>query len=762
MNFPSVFIRRSDKLNTLENYVPSPMFRKAFDISGKAHSAEITICGLGFYRLFINGAEITKGILAPYVSNPDDIIYYDKYNLAPYLKAGKNALGIMLGNGMLNADGARIWDFDLATFRAAPMTAFEITYKDSDGEHSVASDESVKTADSACYYEDYRCGCFYDARNELDGWNTPEFDDSAWENAVICTPPKGEKMLCKAEPVTLLEGEKPVSIKAGEIADGYMVREDFRGGPYFESAPPKDGYIYDFSTNRAGVFTAKIKDAEAGTKISFQCAEDLDKDGKLWYNNILFYPDGYAQRDIYICRGGEETFTPFFTYHGFRYLMISGIAPEKIEICRNAVTSSLKTAGEFSCSNEIINKIQEIILRSDQSNFVYFPTDCPQREKHGWTGDAAISTEQFLYNFYAENSLKIWLDNIRKAQTEAGVLPGIVPTAGWGFAWGNGPAWDCVIQVLCDAIYRFSGDKSVIEENADALCKYIKYIRTRADQRGLVAVGLGDWLQPHCLSGNPDTPLEVTDSVMCYQIAKNASELFDIIGNAEYKAIADGFAEEMLLSIRRHLISEDGTYALCKTQTAQAIFMYYHIFEDDKLGAAAEKLVEFIKLKNNRIAVGLIGMKALFFALSDNGYADLAYDLIIGPEPSYAKMISDGLTSIPESLDYYERPEQGGVASLNHHFLGVVSAWFYGALGGIRFGLDSVKIIPCIPSSLDSAKASCRGITTEWYKENGKVILLVTAEENISGEILAPLGYKFSDGSVSKPLKTGTFYLSHC
>lgn len=756
MHFPATFIGRSTALNTMEKYVPAPIFRKTFNVSKKAQSAKIIICGLGFYRLFINGIDITKGILAPYISNPDHKVYYDEYNIVKYIKKGKNAIGIMLGNGMINADGGRVWDFDLASFRAAPMVAFEVNI---DGE-VITADESVKTADSACYYDDLRCGCFYNAQNEQPDWNKPDFDDCAWDNAVLRDAPKGEKLLSTAEPISLCSNEPPISVTKGEIAPGYKLRDGgIRGGEFFESAPETQGFIYDFGTNCAGVFTAKIKNATPATKLSFQCAERLDEQGRLDYNNILFYPNGYAQRDIYICRGGQEQFMPLFTYHGFRYLFVSGIDPKNITITRHECTSALKTSGEFWCDNQIINKIQELTLRSDRANFVYFPTDCPQREKNGWTGDASTSAEQFLYNFYAENSLSVWLSNIVAAQNEQGAFPGIVPTGTWGFEWGNGPSWDSVVSVMTDAIYRFSGQAQIINETADALYKYIKYLDTKTDSNGLVAIGLGDWLQPNCLPDSPTTPLVVTDSTMCYQIAKTAAKLFKIKGYNDYCEYAADFADRMLSNIRKHLVSDDGTYALCKTQSAQSLFIYYEIFEKRNIPSAAKILTEFVNSDKNRISSGLVGLKALFFALSDNGYVDLALKLILGDAPSYEYLVKMGFTSLPESLDYYNREQMGGVASYCHHYLGVVSAWFYGSLAGIRFGDENVIIRPCVPNNLNRVKASCRNINVEWKKKGNTVVLKIKAPSGLNGNIIAPNGYVFKDKTNTKQLKSGTYKL---
>lgn len=207
----------------------------------------------------------------------------------------------------------------------------------------------------------------------------------------------------------------------------------------------KRGWLYDFGVNTAGIETLRIK-GERGQQIDLQFAEYINPDGELDYGNLGFYPDGFVQRDVYILKGeGEEVFEPQFTYHGARYCLVLGLTDEQateelltFDICASAIGDR----GDFRCSDDTVNKLQVMTRNSDLSNFYYFPTDCPHREKNGWTGDASVSCEQLSLNFAPEKSYKEWLRNIRKTQKETGELPGIIPTGGWGYEWGNGPAWD--------------------------------------------------------------------------------------------------------------------------------------------------------------------------------------------------------------------------------------------------------------------------------------------------------------------------------
>ena len=229
------FISATDMYSTFEEHVSAPYIRKKFEIKKGFKQCKITICGLGFYKLFINGTEITKGYLAPYISNVDEVIYYDEYDLTNYVNVGKNVIGIILGNGMLNSISGYVWKFDQAPYRSAPKVAFAL---DIDGE-IIEADESCKTHPSPITFDDLRSGERYDARLEIDGWSFPTFDDSSWANVIKVTTPKGVKRITNIDDIKV---ERSV--------------------PYVSYIKSGDGYIYDFGINSSGIVELKINAKE--------------------------------------------------------------------------------------------------------------------------------------------------------------------------------------------------------------------------------------------------------------------------------------------------------------------------------------------------------------------------------------------------------------------------------------------------------------------------------------------------------------------
>ncbi len=740
------------------SFVAAPYFRKTFTVEDAKKECRITVCGLGFYDIFINGKKITKGLLAPYISNPDDIIYYDEYEVSEYLTEGENVLGIQLGNGMQNATGGQTWDFDIAPFRGAPRVAFSI---ETDGKN-IEADSSVKTAPSPIFFDDLRCGCFYDARNETADWARADFDDSAWSNALKAETPRGEARLCEAEPILPYQTLKPVSISRCTLAE-YKPRGDVvKEYSTFPSAE-REGWLYDFGINTAGIETLKIKGVK-GQRIDLQFGEYINGNGELDINNIQFFPNGFSQRDIYILKGeGEEIFEPQFTYHGARYCLVLGITEEQATedlLTFKVCSSRLSETGDFECSDDTVNRLQTMVRNSDLSNFYYFPTDCPHREKNGWTGDAAVSCEQLLMNFAAENSYAEWLRNVRKSQKETGELPGIIPTSGWGFEWGNGPAWDRVIVFLPYYSYILRGDRRILEENAHAIMRYADYISRNRTSRGTVELGLGDW----CPVTTVKAPLEFTDSVVCVDMLGKAEYIFSVLGLKLQEEFCGKLRSEIREAVRKHLVDLETMTAAGCCQTSQAMAIHFDIFEPAEKTEAFRVLLEIIEKSDNRIDFGILGASCLFRVLADHGRADLAYELIVGPDyPSYGNFVERGLTALPEDF----RREGEAPASLNHHFFGDISAWFIEYIAGIRVnpaGNDcrEIRIMPNFISHLDFARASYRTangkISVKWERVEGAIELTVECDAGVYGEIRLPSGYSFKNSRRSiEKLKSGRF-----
>ncbi|NMP37882.1 MAG: family 78 glycoside hydrolase catalytic domain [Clostridiales bacterium] len=752
MDFPLNFIYSGSDYNTYEKHVSAPCFRRSFTLASKPKSAEIMICGLGFYELYINGEKITKGALAPYISNPDDIIYYDTYDIADRLVEGENVIGAVLGNGMQNAPGGKVWDFHLARYRGAPRLALGLEAELADGgEFYLESDESFRTAPSPIFFDDLRSGVFYDARREMNGWCCAGFDDSEWKNAIICEKPRGEALECEADAIVCSAEIAPVEIKKAHLAD-YEPTSHMQGIVPEYPLEHKDGWLYDFGVNTAGTYRLKIN-GRAGQRIDLQFCELIDDDGNPSYRNISFYPDGYSQRDIYICKGGEEVYEPSFTYHGYRYCVVLGLDDEQAKpellTCRVMHSDIDSGRGDFECSDDVVNKIQQCARRSDLANFYYFPTDCPHREKNGWTGDASASCEHMLLNLSPERSYKEWLRNIRKTQREDGSLPGIIPTSGWGYHWGNGPTWDSVLTVLPYYTYIYRGDKEILKENAPSIFRYIDYISRIRDKHGLVKIGLGDWVPVGRGASNYKAPLEVTDTLMCMNICSHACKIFSVLGLDAQQAFTQRIYSELREAARKRFIAPDGVTVLGRCQTSQAAGLYFGLFDNSEKPAAARVLVQLIKEADNCFDVGFVGFRTILHVLADAGEAELAYDIIMHKGfPSYADWIARGATSLWESF----WPEHTHVDSLNHHFLGDVSNFFITKLAGIRvnpFGEDAseVDLRPAFIKQLDFARAHYDTVSgrveVEWKREGNNVKLRVDAADGVKGKIYAPAGYAF-------------------
>ena len=275
--FSTKFISAGKQFSTYTEHVAAPYFRKSFEITENIKNAEITICGLGFYVLYVNGVNITKGYLAPYISNPDNILYYDTYNITDKLKKGKNTIGVLLGNGLLNCIGGGFWQYDKGRFRSSPKLAVsvEIELQNTD-KMIIHADESFKTHPSPILFDDMRCGEIYDARCEIPHWNMPDFDDSSWESAKLCESPRGETKICTAEPIVVGKKIKPLSVRKGKISVLPTVNKGLPDMPLSESE--MTGYIYDFGVNCAGNVTLKIRGTK-GQKISMQFGEILSNHG---------------------------------------------------------------------------------------------------------------------------------------------------------------------------------------------------------------------------------------------------------------------------------------------------------------------------------------------------------------------------------------------------------------------------------------------------------------------------------------------------
>lgn len=702
------FISYGTQFNTLDNHVNAPLFKRVFDCD--VTSATLNIAVVGLYKLYLNGKLLNRSFFAPYMSNPDQVVYTDTYVLDDVLQQKDNVLCVLLGNGFANCNDYEIWGNSNATYRQAPKLALEIV---SDGQTVVQTDENFVVVDSPITFDDFRCGEHYDARLEIANVLT-DVSTNGFDKVTLCQPPKGKLLPNKTQNIVCGDKRKAVSV--------------------VKSAR---GYVYDFGSNDTGVPVLTLN-ATSGQQIDMYFGEVLDGDG-VDLRNISFEATkpGYIQHDSYICKDGEQSYTPSFAWHGCRYCEVVGLSES--QATQEAIVfvpthSDLPLTSSLSCDNAVVNKLVELTLRSDTSNFVFYPYDCPHREKNGWTADGALSAEQMLYCFDALPSFKQWLDMICITQRQDGALPGIVPTAGWGFEWGNGPAWDSVLVELTYQLYRFYGDKNIVVDAAASISKYFDYISSRLNDDGLVNIGLGDWVQTYTLwEGQFETPVEITDSLTMLDLAAKVISLFDSVGkNAENIRL---FATNLKQSFRNKYVV-DGKF-VPTTQTAMAMALQTGVFTAEEDSQVFDSLVAHIHGQGDHFRVGVVGYRYLFDTLVSHGQQDLCFKLITQSSfPSYGYIVEQGATSLWESFEEYYRDNgkllrKDGVPripSFNHHFWGGILAWFYKHIGWINVvSAKEIEICPKVIDGVNSATATYsrlgNSVSVSWAKHNDTIDL---------------------------------------
>ena len=746
MKIQKNFISARADYNTPDNYVPQPYFRRGFEVKSGLVCATLTIGAMGWYEVHINGEDITVGEMASYRANPDHFVYFDRYDITDKLTEGKNVLASVLGNGIQNTV-VRIWGGLNFPWRSAPALSFTIELKYADDTvETVISDEETLCSDSPILFNDYYFGEYYDARLEQKGWDTVDFDDSSWHKPILRKAPRGEARICESEPIKIDEERKVVSI-----------------------TPYEDGYIYDFGVNGAGLCRLHIN-GEEGQKIVTKHFEVM-VDGKPYYKNLCYNGCERMQEDEYTCAGGEATHKPRFTYHGFRYVFVRGIKPEQATedlLTYLVLHTDVAKRGSFWCDNEMINKIQAATVRSDLSNLMHIPTDSPHREKNGWTADAALSAEQMLYNLGPENLFKEWMRSVYRSVNTDGMIPGIVPTSDWGYEDFNGPCWDCVLVYLPYYVYKFRGDKDIIREAVNPLMHYLTYLYgiIRPDDLIEAPGGLGDWAQTGRSSGRAfKTPVIVTDTIVSMDIADKCAFIFEELGMEENAEYARKLSKRLYGGIRRNFFDFSTGYVNGDTQTSCALALFYDLLETEE---EKQKVLDYllnliINKDKEHMNVGVIGNRALFRVLCDNGYTDLAFKMVVRPDfPSFGNLIQRGATTLWEFHD----PEGGKIDSLNHHFWGDISAWFYQYLAGIDINptakdITHVDIKPVFPKGLNAVKAEHElvhgklSVAINRTDKEGSIEII--SPDSVHGDIILPEGWKFATGETKLPLASGKY-----
>ena len=698
------------------NLKPAPWFRKEFTVDKNIQSARVYIAVGGLYELFFNGEKAGNHRLDPMYTRFDRRTMYVTYDVTKMIHEGKNAIGVLLGNGWYNHQSTAVWYFDEAPWRTRPKFCMDlhITYFDGTKE-IVSSGTDWKTSLSDVTFNSIYTAEHQDARLKKTGWCSPGFDDSNWKAAIPVSSPSNNIVAQNLHPIR----------NVLEIPAANMVK--------FSNT----NYLFDFGRNISGVTRLKIKGI-AGTEVRLIHAERLGKNGKADQSNIDVHyrptddSDPFAT-DIYYLSGNEDEFMPHFNYKGFQFVEIKSSKP--VELTKDSLTayfmhSDVPVAGNISSSNPTLNKIWEATNNSYLSNLFGYPTDCPQREKNGWTGDAHIAIETGLYNFDGITIYEKWLADHRDEQQPNGVLPAIIPTGGWGYTWANGPDWTSTIAIIPWNIYLFYGDSRLLNLCYNNIKRYVDHINNESPE-GLTDWGLGDWVPVKSVS-----PKEFTSSVYYFTdvtILSKAAKLFGHQQDAEnYSKLAEKIKNEIN---KKYLNEETGIYG-SGLQTELSVALYWGLVPDNLKSKVAKNLADRVIEDNKHIDVGLLGTKAILNALSENGYAELAYEVALQETyPSWGWWIKNGATTLYENWNI----ESDRDLSMNHIMFGEIGAWFYKGLAGIfpdpkNPGFKNVILKPNIISSLEHFEASHDGpygnIISKWEKVGEKISYSVVVPPN--------------------------------
>ncbi|GAB2796266.1 glycoside hydrolase family 78 protein [Rhabdobacter roseus] len=704
---------------------PAPYFRKVFTAAKKIKSARAYVAVAGLYELYLNGQKIGNHRLDPTYTRFDRRTLYLTHDVTAQLQAGQNAIGVLLGNGWYNHQSTAVWYFDKAPWRARPTFCLDlrITYEDGSVE-TIGSNRSWKTALSPVIFNSIYTAEHYDARLEQPGWNTPDFDDTKWKNTTHRSAPSQQIVSQTLHPIRNVEAIPAQSVK--KLND--------------------TTYVFDLGRNIAGISQISVQ-GPAGTTLRLKHGERLYDNGRVDLSNIdvHYRPTDDAdpfQTDIFILAGkGEERFMPRFNYKGFQYVEVTSSQPLSLtqeSLKGYFMHSDVPPVGRVRSSNPTLDKIWWATNNAYLSNLFGYPTDCPQREKNGWTGDAHIAIETGLYNFDGITVYEKWMADHRDEQQPNGVLPAIIPTSGWGYHWANGPDWTSTIALIPWNIYLFYGDTQILRDNYDNIKRYVDYIHQQSPG-GLTAWGLGDWVPVKSKS-----PVELTSSAYYFvdaRILAQAAKLLDKpADHQKYTALA----EQIKSAINaKYLDTSTGLYG-SGLQTELSVPLHWGLVPDEHQAAVAQNLARRVAADGYHLDVGLLGTKALLNALSENGHAETAYQLAAQETfPSWGWWIVNGATTLYENWPIDAKSD----ISMNHIMFGEIGAWFYKALGGIKPdpeqpGFKNILLEPHFVKGLNHFEASYlspRGeVLSAWQRTELGITYRVVVPPNATATLTLP------------------------
>jgi alpha-L-rhamnosidase len=695
-----------------------PYLRKSFAVPAKVQRAVLYVTALGLYEVQLNGQRVGDHVLAPDWTDYRKRVRYQAYDVTSLLKTGNNALAALVANGWFSG---HIGNGGYKFFGKEPAFLAQLEITGADGQvERVVTDDTWKAHASPIVASDFMLGEDYDSRLAIPGWDQPGLDESPWLPVQVRDESSRQLESQVMEPVRELCELKPKTL-----------------------TEPKPGHwVYDLGQNMVGVVRLQVS-APAGTKITLRHAEMLNPDGTIYTTNLR----GAPSIDQYICTGrGTEVWQPHFTFHGFRYVELTGVAgrPSKHAVTGIVIGSDTPRTGEFACSDSRLNQLQSNIQWGQRGNYLSVPTDCPQRdERLGWMGDAEVFIRTATYNADVAAFFTKWLVDVDDGQSRAGSFSDVSPNTG---NEGGVPAWGDAGVICPWTIYQVYGDKRILEQHLPAMIRWVDYLQRHSDDlirdkdRGN---DYGDWL-----SIRADTPKDLIGTAFFAYSTHLVAQACGALGRQEEADKYEQLFEQIKAAFNRRYVAADGRIT-GDTQCAYAMALKFDLLPEELRAKAAQYLAADIQAKGNHLSTGFVGVSYLLPVLTQMGEADTAYALLQQDTfPSWLFSVKHGATTIWERWDGWT-PEKGfqnpGMNSFNHYSLGSCGEYLFGGIGGIRPaspGYKTIAIQPVIREGLTWATTSYDSIhgkiATAWKRTGHRLTLEVTVPANTTATVCVP------------------------
>jgi alpha-L-rhamnosidase len=702
--------------------LPASYLRREFTVRKKVTRATAYVCGLGFFDLYLNGERVSGDVMDPALSDYAKADYFVTFDVTDQLRAGDNAMGVILGNGRFFAP--KLLAPHTTTYGFPKLLLqLEIEYADGTKTAVVSDGHWRLTTEGPIRANNEYDGEEYDARMEMPAWDRAGFDDSKWEKASLVAAPGGALKAQMIEPMELTQIVHPVGI----------------------TNPLPGTYIVDMGQNFYG--TVRLTAAgPAGTQVRMTSAYSLNPDGKLKTADNR----SAQSTDIYTFKGqGVEVWNPRFRGQGLRRVEVIGFpgTPTVDNFEGLVIHTAAEPVGEFQSSNDLINRIHSAVWWGMGMFLRSAPLDPDRDERQGWMGDPAKDAESEAYNYNVEPFYAKWMDDVQRSQRTDGSIPDV--SMYW--TWGDGVEWPSVLTIIPDWFIDFYGDRQVAESHYVAMKRWVLAMRRHELPDGtLKATSYGDWCDTYTMGGKVTdhgaTPGELVSSAYQYHNERIMERLAKQMGNAEDERAFRDLAEKLKSAYNRKFLDPQTHTYLGETQTGYVLALAFGLAPEEQRDALIANLIDDIMVKHSgHLSVGLIGMQWLMQTLTDIGRPDVAWAIATQTtRPSWGYMLSKGATTIWERWDYDTRgPGMNSEALLIQ--AGNLDAWFYQTLAGIRPaapGFKKILIQPAIVGNLTWVKAHFDSpygrIISDWKIEDNQLAMDVTVPGNTSATIIVP------------------------